>query len=885
MTSRPNARLRLLLAFVDRLSRLVPAPRRRAWRRQWRADLAYASQRDGARHGLKTVPYMAGAARHAFWLRGHVRRMEMISQDLRYGWRLMVRRPAFTIVAVLTLGLGIGANVTIYSWIEALLLRPLPGVADIDRLVALNGTTPTRSDLSTSWPNFVDMRSSRPASVDDMLASRVVAVSVRTTGEPERVWGEIVSANYFDVLGVRPALGRAFLPDDDRAPDASAVVVFSYAYWRNHLGGDPAAVGRIVTINGRAFTVIGIAPKGFHGNAAALAFDAWIPMMMQTTVMPGDRLHERGNNWLAVMLKLKPGASLARAQADLDVVARDLASAHREDAGEGVRLYPLWRAPGMAGALMLPVLAILMGVVAAVLLIACANVANLLLARAAGRTRETAIRLALGASRPRLLRQLLTESLLLAAAGGTVGAVAAYWTAGLLAAFFPPTRLPLAIDASLSPRVLGFAILMTLGSAVLFGLAPALQGSSSGLVTALKETAGAVTSSPRRTWLRRALVVAQVALSLVLLVSAGLFLQTLRNAQALDPGFSLRNGLLASIDLMPAGYDAASGTAFFRNLLARVRETPGVEAATLTSNFPLGLGSSSDFNATVDGYSAAPNEELTVYYTRVATEYLRTMGIRLVAGRDISDRDTADRPLVGIINETMARRYWRDRNPIGGRIHVGRLTIEVVGVAADGKYGSITEQPRNYLYLPVQQRYRPDATLVVRTAGDPIGALPAIRREVHDLNPNLPLFDVDTVDTQLEASLFLQRLAASLLGGFGAVALMLATIGLYGVVAAATAQRTPEIGMRMALGATRRDILALVLKEGLGVTSVGLALGLAGAAAVTRLFQAQLVGVSARDAGSFAAMSALLAAVALAASYLPARRAASIDPMSALRQE
>ncbi len=864
----------------------MPASRRRQWRRQWHADLAYAWQtgRTPEPGGFRAFADLTGALRHALWLRGHVRRMEMVSHDLRYGWRLMLRRPGFTAVAVLTLGLGIGANVTIYSWIDALLLRPLGGVEGQDRLMVLAGTTRTRGDLSWSWPNFVDLRNGRPDTVADLIASRVVALNLRTTGDPERVWGQIVSGNFFDALGVRPILGRTFLPDENRTPGTAPVAVFSHAYWRNHLAGDPAIIGRTVTLNGRAFTVVGIAPPTFHGSAAGLAFDVWVPMMMQTAVMPGNRLAQRGNGWLQVMARLKPGVPVARAQRDVDVLAARLAAAYPDDAGRGARLYPLWKAPGTASAMMLPVLAVLMGVVGVVLIIVCANVANLLLARAVGRQRETAVRLALGASRARLVQQLLTESLLLAIAGGAVGAVLATWTAGILTAFLPPTRLPLAVDASVRGPVLAFAALVTLGCALVFGLAPALQGSTTRLVVALKEAAGAVGAAPRRARVRQALVVAQVALSLVLLVSAGLFLRALGRAEAVDPGFSLRRGLVASLDLLPAGYDAAKGTALFRDLLARVRLVPGVEGATMTSAFPLGLGSSSDFGARVDGYAPAPGEEMTVYFDRVGSDYLRTMGIRLVAGRGISDTDAAGRPDVGIVNQTMARRYWAGPSAVGGRIRVGGRAIEVIGVAADGKYGTLTEPPRNQLYLPVLQWYRPDTLLVVRTAA-PQAALSGVRAAVHELDPNLPLFDAETVEDLLDASLFLQRMAASLLGGFGLLALLLATIGLYGVIAAAVAQRTPEIGMRMALGATRRDIVALVLTQGLLVTALGLALGLAGAVATTRLFASQLAGVSATDAGSFTATSVLLALVAAGASYLPARRAASIDPLAALRQE
>jgi macrolide transport system ATP-binding/permease protein len=885
--------LRLLLAVIDTGKWLVPAARRREWHRQWRADVwhewMWLSRRgpraiDRARLAHRT----AGALRHAVWLRMNHKALDMITHDLRYGWRLMLRRPAFTAIAILTLGLGIGANVTIYSWVEALLLRPMPVVPHADRFAALSTTTRTRTGLSVSWPNFVDMRAGRPASVDDFLAYALVPMNLRTSGEPERVWGQLVSGNYFDVLGLTLPLGRGFTPEEDRVPDARPVVVFSQAYWTRHFASDPAIVGRNVVLNGRAFTVIGIAPEGFRGTAAGLGADVFVPMMMQKAVMPGDRLEQRGNSWLLAMAKLKPGVSIARAQADLDVVARNLAAAYPDDADRGIRVDPLWRAPG-ASQLLLPILTVLMGVVGLVLLIACANVASLLLASASGRQRETAVRLALGASRTRIVRQLLTESALLAAGGGAAGVVIAYWTADLLKLFVPQVGLPIALDVPLSAPVVLFAVGVTLASTVVFGLVPAWQGSATSLVPALKETAGQVSPGARRARLRQGLVVAQVALSLMLLVSAGLFVRTLYNAQNMDPGFSTRSGLFASLDLLPAGYDEVRGTALFRNLLTRVREVPGGEAASMGQRVPLNLGGGSDMGVRVDGYTPTPNEELTVFYNRVGSDYLRALGVSLVSGRDLTDRDTPDSPKVAIINETMARRYWRGRDPIGGRIHISIATkpaiVEVVGVARDGKYSTLTEAPRSFMYLPVQQWYRPDTVLTIKTSGDPAAAAASVQRAVRQLDPNLPLFEVRTIEEHLDFALFVQRMSASLLGAFGILALFLAMIGLYGVIAAGVAQRTPEIGMRMALGADRSDILALVLKQGLAVTAIGILIGIVGAAGLTRLFKSQLVGVGAMDAMSYAATTMLLIAVAFVATYLPARHAASVDPLAALRND
>ena len=884
--------LKFLLALINAGRWLAPPSRRKEWRRQWRADIAHEwrwiEQREsgiGARASL--VARVGGALRHAFWLRMHVRRIEMITQDIRYGWRLMVRKPAFALVAVLTIGLGIGANVTMFGWTQIMLQRQVRGVSDGGRLVALNGTTRSRIDLSISYPDFLDLRERRPESVEDLIAFTLAPMSLRTNGgDPQRTFGQLVSGNFFSALGVRPALGRAFLPEEDTTPNAHPVVVISDSFWRRRFGGDPSIVGRTVMLNGVTYTVIGIAPPEFRGTEPYLNLDLWVPMAMQPSVTSGgNRLGVRGNSWLEVMVRLKPGATIARAQADFDVLARNLADTYPDDKGRGLKLSELWRAPSSGGPSVIGVMVIQQSVACVVLLIACANVANLLLARAASRQRETAVRLTLGASRTRLVQQLLTESTLLALAGGLCGIAMSYWTKDLVRLFVPPAPLPIEMNPALDLPAVVFALIMTGASVVAFGLVPALQGSTSSVGAALKESAGQLTASPRRARIRQTLVVAQVALSLMLLVSAGLFLRTLQNAQALDPGFSTRTGLLASIDLLPAGYDAPRGRAFFHDLLARVRELPGVEAASVATKVPLGFGGNSDMGVRIDGYTPAPNEEISIYYNRVGSDYLRTMGITVVAGRDFTDRDTSDRPDVLIVNETVVRRYFSGRDPIGGRIRLGNRTLEVVGVARDGKYSSITEAPRSFMYMPVQQWYRADTVLHVKSSVDPGTLVPRLHEVLRTLDSNVPLFDVRTIAEQLSIAIFIQRMVASLLGAFGALALLLATVGLYGVIAAVAAQRTPEIGMRMALGATRRDIVAMIVRQGLSLTLTGVAIGLIAALGATRLFKSLLVGVSATDAPSFAVTTILLVTVAMAAAYLPARRAARIDPLQALRNE
>jgi putative ABC transport system permease protein len=483
------------------------------------------------------------------------------------------------------------------------------------------------------------------------------------------------------------------------------------------------------------------------------------------------------------------------------------------------------------------------------------------------------------------VQQMLTESTILAVCGGAVGLLFAYWTKDLARLFIPPAPLPIELHPTLNGGVLAFAAVITLLTAVVFGLVPALQGASASVISAIKDSATTVTATPRRARARKALVVAQVALSLLLLVSASLFLRTLVNAQSVDPGFSTRGGLFAAVDLQPAGYDAVRGRAFFAEMLNRVRDLPGVEAASIATRVPLGFGGYSSMSATIDGYAPAPNEDIVVAFNRVGSDYLKTMGIGLVAGREFTDLDTSERPDVAIVNETLAHRYFAGRDPIGGRIRMGPRTLEIVGVARDGKYINITESPRPFLYVSTSQMYRSDAVLQVKTAADPAVVVPQLQSVFRSLDANVPLFDIRTVAEHLEVAVFVQRMVASLLTVFGALALLLATVGLYGVIAALAAQRTPEIGMRMALGATRGDIRSLILKQGLGLTVAGVAIGLIAAMAITRLFKTLLVGVSTTDPISFAGTTALLIAVALAATALPARRASRIDPLQALRNE
>jgi predicted permease len=884
---KPSGFLRLLLRALAAMRGLAPPSRRRDWYRQWRADVwhewQWASRAPGSQPHAATAlaVRVAGAARHALWLRWYVRRLEMISHDLRYGWRLMLRRPAFTIVAILMLGLGIGTSVTIFSWLQTA-LQPIPSVPDRDRLVMLYGTTPTRNDLSTSYPNLADYRERRPTSIAGIAGQAIVPLNVTIGGSPRRIYGLIVSGDYFEMLGVPPAVGRGFLPDEDRAPGQAPVVVFSEPFWRSQLGADPGIVGRDVTINNRPFTVVGIAAAGFRGAIPHIAADAFVPMMMQAAVRSGDKLTNRSDGWLQPVVKLARGVTREQAQADMRRVAQQV-RVDRALRGEGsIRLSEPWRSSDVTQAVT-AVIGAQLAVALIVLLIACANVASLLLARAAARQKETAVRLSLGAGRLRLIQQVLVESTLLAVGGGAVGVAVAYWAAGLLQGFVPPTPFPVDLATSLDGRALAFALGLTAVSVFVFGLVPALQGSALSLAASLKDSAS-VTSSRSRAVLRNGIVVAQVALSVLLVVCAVLFLRTLRNASAIDPGFSTRQALLATIDLLPAGYDRARGTLFMQTLLARVRERPGVVAASTVRRPPLGM-TGSDTSFQVEGYTPSPGEEMSAVWNVVGGQYLETMGIGLAAGRDIADRDVAGARPVVVINETLARRYFAGRPALGGRVRFGGTALEVVGIARDGKYDSIIEAPRSAIYVPLQQFYVPDASLVVVTTGDPLSVLPGVQTAVRELDPNVPLFEVRTMAEHLEIATFVQRTAASVVTGLGIVALLLAAIGLYGVIAGSVAQRAPEIGMRVALGASRRDIVRMVLAQGTRIVAIGLALGIGLALAATRLLSSLLVGVTPTDAVSYLLTVGLLASVAIGAAALPARRAARMDPLVALRQQ
>jgi macrolide transport system ATP-binding/permease protein len=827
--------------------------------------------------------------------------MQTLIQDLRYGARMLWKQPGFTLIVALTLSLGIGANGVIFSLVNALLLRPLP-VEKPEQLAGVYTSDFSSGDLGgTSYPDYVDFRDRNR--VFEGLAAYLPPepLSLNIDGTNERMFCEIVSGNYFSTLGVKPSLGRGFLPEEDRTPGERAVAVISHKLWQTRFGGDPAIVGRSVSINGHPFTIVGVGPEKFRGMLRGVAVDWWVPAMMMKEASPGsDNLTHRSNRGLLLMGRLKPGVTIQQAQADFNSIAAQLYKewpTHWENIrrqGRSVTVAPESEARLMPGASM-PItifMTLLMAVAGLVLLIACANVANLLLARATARRKEIAIRLALGARRGRLIRQLLSESVLLALLGGGAGLLLAGWGADLLMAFKPPLPFPVELDLHGDWRVFSFMFGLSVLTGIVFGLTPALASSRPDVNASLKNETGAANTGGRPGRLRGSLVVTQVAVSMLLLICAGLFLRSLGAASSIDPGFDADNLLAMSMDLQLQGYDETKGRNFTNQLLERVRSLPGVVSASMTDQLPLGFGGSSR-GVTIDGYTPQPGESTEINSSIVAPGYFETLRIPLLQGRTFQQQDDAIAPGMALVNEAFARRYWPGQPPIGKRIQMGGGRnvsneipyIAVIGVVKDGKYSSLSEEATPFIYFNMAQNLTLSPTLVVRTQGDPLALLAAVRGEVTALDKNLPLYDVKTMRQHLGLALLPARLAGGVLGVFGLIALSLAAAGIYGVMAYLVAQRTREIGIRMALGANARDVLRLVARQGMTLVSIGMAIGLAAALALTQLLKSLLFGVSATDPLTFAVIASLLMSVALLACWIPARRATKVDPMVALRCE
>jgi predicted permease len=820
--------------------------------------------------------------------------MTTLLQDLRYGARMLVKKPALTVVAVISLALGIGANTTIFTLINAVFLNPLP-VREASRLMTVFGTDEKNKGnflnfMPVSHPNFEDYRRANDV-FSGLVAFMGVGMSLSTGGEPEQVGGLMVSGDYFDVLGVKAAVGRTFGAEEDRTPGAHPVVVLGHGLWQRRFGGDRSIVGKQITLNNHSFTVIGVAPENFRGTFAIGNTDFWVPTAMRDQVLTGQ-LREWFTTRRALLFnvvgRLKDGVTKEQAEASMRAIGSRLEREYPNDNEQrSVMLMPLTESainPNFrpvfvrAGGL-------LMTVVALVLLIACANVANLLLARATARKKEMAVRAALGAGRMRIVRQLLTESVLLSLMGGLAGLAVAYWGRDLLWSFRPPFFDQNAIDLSLDPRVLGFTLLLSLLTGLLFGLAPALQVSRPDLVTELKDRSSQPQQG-RRFSLRNLLVVAQVALSLVALVGAGLFVKSLRNAQQIDPGFETEKLAVMTFNLGAQGYTAERGQEFYRQVRERVAGVAGVAAAAVATNPPFGGGLLR--SVFVEGREVAPGGRgILTDVNTIGLGYFETLGIPLLKGRDFAPTDRENTPRVAVINEAMARRFWPGEEAIGKRFrfHGDQAPIEIVGVVRNSTVINLGEDPRPVAYTPLLQNYAPQVTLHVRTAGSPDSVLGTVRREVQALERNLPLQNVNTVGEIIAQALWAPRMGAGLLGLFGLLALLLAGVGLYGVISYSVGQRTQEIGVRMALGARAVDILRMVVGQGVVLVVVGVGVGIAAALALTRPVSTLLYSVNAADPLIYAGVAAVLVVTALVACYVPARRAMKVDPLVALRYE
>lgn len=817
---------------------------------------------------------------------GTARFVETLIQDLRYGLRQLRRNPGFTAVAVLTLALGIGAASTIFSWIDSTLLNPIPGVAHTSDLVSvMRGTVSKHPSPPFSYADYVDLRSGN-RSFSGLLAYHDDFMSLTGRRKAERIYGALTSANYFDVLGVRPVLGRGFRQYKHAGPGAAPVVMISYGFWKSHFRSDPSALGQTLQINRHVYTIVGVALPGFQGCATGLRDDVWIPLVMAREVWGWNFLGDRGAFWLIVLGRLQPSVTRRQATEEMNLLMRRIAAStpNVERGPNRITMDPLWRSPFGVNAYLYKTLPPLLGLAAALLLLACANAANLLLVRFVARRREIALRLSMGASRARLVRQLLVESLLLALMGGAAAMLLTAWTAGTFASFFPFKNLPLALNGAVNQSVVLATLAISVVAAVVFGALPALRTSHLAPAAVLKEEEARVSGGIHRSRLSRGLVVAQIALSLVLLVCASLFVRSLWNEQSGNPGFDPNHVLLASYDLAPTGDSRAQGLLFDQHLLARLKTLPGVESAALANFSPLNFNYHTS-TVQPEGYIPQRHESMEINSAVVSPGYFRTLRTPLLAGREFTARDDEHSQLVCIVNQEFTKRYWPGEDAIGKRVDLYGTPYTVIGVARNAKYRRLHYPPAPAIFTALYQVYQSQLTIHVRVVGSPGALAPAVNKTVHDLNPDLPLFDVTTLKANMQLGSVFERLSAILVASFGLLALILAAVGIYGMVAFATRQRTHEIGVRMALGARRADVLKLVVGQGFKVALIGVAVGIAGALGLTGFLSSLLYGVRPGDPLTFIAVSLILLCVALVACYIPARRAAKVDPMVALRHE
>ncbi len=822
--------------------------------------------------------------------RGGVELVFRILQDLSFAIRTLRKNPMSTIAALVSLGLGVGANAAVFSVISSLLVQPL-NVADPNGLVAVyTSWVGSSRHGNTSYPDYLAYKEQNDV-FSGLAAFQIAPMAVRGDGESRLVWGQVVSWDYFSVLGVEPVLGRAFVPEEDETLGTFPVAMMSFDTWQNQLASDPEILGKTVRINDSPFTIIGVAPSGFVGLMPVVEAALWVPLAMVGEALPfTPNITSHFDPWLQLVGRLRDGVSASDAQVAVDVLAANLKTEHPATyPNKGIVVGELdalrmTNPEQTNGARRL--LTMLFAIVIFVLLVACFNVANLQLAKAAGRRREIALRYSLGASRGRIVRQLLVESMLLAVLAAGLGLVIAVFAIDIVQILQPRIDIPLAIPISLDLRVLGFTLVLAVFSGIVFGLVPALQVMRPGQSKALKDQGHSLSQAHGNMRLQSSLVVVQVAISVLLLAGAGLFIRSLRNTLEIDPGFDLRNGVVVSVNLGYGQYDEAEGRELQQRLLDRVRMMPGVESAAHAAFMPLGV-SHGHHSVFVDGYEPSPDESITVKRNMVTSEYFQTMGIRVLRGRAIDERDTEDTQPVAMVNETMARRFWPDSDPIGRTVRADLgIAYTVVGIIEDGKYGALLETPESYLVLPTAQaEYVERTNIVVKALGDGRALALQLASEARDVAPDLLPPTAMTIPEYLDYSLGDARGPAIMVGTFGLLAFVLASIGLYGVMSYGVSQRTREFGVRLALGATTAGVAGMVLRKGLLTTLIGIGVGVTLALVGVRALSGSLYGVSFVDPIVFTLVPVVFLLVGQLASYIPARRASKADPVVVLRAE
>jgi len=794
-------------------------------------------------------------------------------QELRIAFRMLRRSPGFSVLAILCLTLGIGATTAVFSWIEGILLKPFPLVRGQDRLVAVTGLDRgTRTDVS--WPDFQDLRNNSKL-VEAFIGDRIFGTTLNIGDHAEVATGSVVTANYFDALGVHPILGRGFQPEEEIGQNAHPVAVIAYQTWRERYRGDPNIIGRTQFLNGVKHTIVGVAPKGFYGTFVGYSFQFWVPASMEALFTGGDyKLENRGADWVEGFARLKPGVTIEQAQAEVSAIAKQLEHDYpATNRGRDFKLYPLWATPFNNAGTLLPTLRISMLVAGFVLLIACANVGNLLLVRSFARRQEMAVRLSVGAGFRRLLKQLFTEQLALSCFAVAGGFLLAYWCRNVIVLLRPrPPGIAVNLPAEIDWRVMALSAAVCLASAFLLGLIPALQVSKVDLAGALRTESGAVVGGRGKRHLRSGLILMQVALSFVLLAATGLLARSVQEIRNTNPGFDTHDLLTTSIDFADAGYDAARAVNFEDELADRLGQVPGVRSVAFSRVRPFTYGS----------YATAPDEQPTADYNEISPGYLATMGIPLVSGREFRRADDETAPLVAMVDQNMAAQYWRGQDPVGKRLQVQGRWIQIVGVAKASKYRTLAEPAKPFFYVPLRQSRR-GSVVFLRTALAPDVAAKLLAREMRRLDPSILPSEVLRMREQVDRMTWTQRAALKLLGVFGALALGLAAIGLYGVMSYSVSQNARELGLRMALGASPVDVLRMVVSNGLLLTVAGLTLGAAAALLLTRLLGDLLYKTSPRDPLAFAAAFAVIALASLAAFFVPAYRASQTDPAVVLR--